>query len=542
MPKRTAWAAFFRAGLPGGFRPQGGPSLNFNFPIDFQQNPDTYQSAAITNLFYWNNIAHDVSFNHGFTEVAGNFQLTNYTGSGLANDPVTAYNQEAFDLGLRNNAFMGTPPDGFRPTMGMFLFDTSLTTFETLIPLRDGSLDGSIIAHEYAHGISNRLTGGPANANALQALQSGGMGEGWSDWFALVLTTKANHTNNTSRGIGQWVSKEGSSGGGIRRFPYSFDKSINPLTLNDFNGDAFPQQNNSEVHNAGEIWASVLWDLTRLLIDKHGFSNNLNNHTGGQNVALDLVLGGMKLQPANPSFIEARDAIIAADQALTGGQNFVELWTAFARRGFGFSASSGLNSNSVEVSGTFDLPPLPISGTVFEDNDGDGIHDANEGPLAGWTVFNDVDNDRSLDPGETRVLSGANGTYSILVPAGETARIREVVMPGWRRTAPSSGVFIINVALGQNFTNFNFLNQALPGGIRGTKFNDLDGNGQRDPGEAGIQGVVIYVDLNKDGKIGVLEPAATTDSNGNYTINNVKVGTGLSSARGCQARTHSDLP
>ncbi len=515
---------FFQLGLPGGFRPQGGPALNFNFPIDFQQNPQTYESAAITNLFYWNNIAHDVSFNHGFTEDAGNFQLFNYTGTGLANDPVMAYNQEAFDLGLRNNAFMGTPPDGLRPTMGMFLFDSTFSG-ANLIPLRDGSLDGTIIAHEYTHGISNRLTGGPANANALQALQSGGMGEGWSDWFALVLTAKANHTKNTPRGTGLWVNGEDRFGEGIRRFPYSFDMSINPHTLNSFNGDNFPQQNNSEVHNAGEIWCQVLWDLTWILIEKYGFSSNLNHHTGGQNVAMDLVLGGMKLQPVNPSFIEARDAIIAADQALTGGQNFVELWTAFARRGFGASASSGPNSNSVEVSATFDLPPLPVGGTVFEDNDGDGVHDANEGPLAGWTVFNDANNNRFLDPGEPRVVTGADGTYSIPVPAGTTAHIREIVMPGWRLTAPSSGVFNINVALGQSLTNFNFLNQNLStGGIRGAKFNDLDGNGTRDPGEPGIQGVFIYVDLNKDGRIGILEPSARTDANGNYFISNVRVG------------------
>ena len=63
----------------------------------------------------------------------------------------------------------------------------------------------------------------------------------------------------------------------------------------------------------------VLWDLTWMLIEKHGFSSNLNNHTGGQNVALDLVLGGMKLQPANPSFIEARGRNHCGRSGLDGG-------------------------------------------------------------------------------------------------------------------------------------------------------------------------------------------------------------------------------
>ena len=121
----------FFLGLPGGFRPQGGPSLNFNFPINFALNPNSYESAAITNLFFWNNIAHDVSFNHGFTEPAGNFQFFNYTGTGLANDPVMANNQELFDFGFLNNAFMATPPDGQRPNMGMFLFSLSLSNWAT---------------------------------------------------------------------------------------------------------------------------------------------------------------------------------------------------------------------------------------------------------------------------------------------------------------------------------------------------------------------------------------------------------------------------
>ncbi len=48
---------------------------------------------------------------------------------------------------------------------------------------RDSDLDNGVIAHEYGHGISNRLTGGPAVVNCLNNAEQ--MGEGWSDWFAL---------------------------------------------------------------------------------------------------------------------------------------------------------------------------------------------------------------------------------------------------------------------------------------------------------------------------------------------------------------------
>lgn len=43
-------------------------------------------------------------------------------------------------------------------------------------------------------------------------------------------------------------------------------------------------------------------------------------------------------QPCNPTFVSARDAIIDADLALTGGANACELWTGFAKRGLGQGA------------------------------------------------------------------------------------------------------------------------------------------------------------------------------------------------------------
>ena len=164
----------------GGFRPDGGAALVFDFPLDRHQSPATYQSAAITNLFYWNNLLHDVHYQYGFTEAAGNFQTNNYGRGGLGNDAVQA---DAQDGSGTNNANFATPPDGSAPRMQMYIFTNTA-------PNRDSSLDTQIIIHEYGHGVSNRLTGGPANANALDAMQSGGMGEGWSDWWALMFTQK----------------------------------------------------------------------------------------------------------------------------------------------------------------------------------------------------------------------------------------------------------------------------------------------------------------------------------------------------------------
>ena len=115
-------------------------------------------------MFYWINTVHDIHYYYGFTEEAGNFQQTNYTGDGLGNDPVLASTADPF---AQDNAFMSTPPDGQSPQLWMGIFD--LTT-----PYRDSALESIIIIHEFDHGVSNRLVGGPSNVNALDALKTAG--------------------------------------------------------------------------------------------------------------------------------------------------------------------------------------------------------------------------------------------------------------------------------------------------------------------------------------------------------------------------------
>lgn len=346
-------------GVPGtGSRPNGGPGLVFNFPFDDTQNPSTYTDAATTNLFYQTNVIHDIHYQYGFDETSGNFQVNNYGNGGLGSDPVLANAQAGANLGYADNAFMYTPPDGQSPTIAMFTWD--LTN-----PELDGDFDTSIIVHEFGHGVSNRLTGGPGNANALNAIQSGGMGEGWSDWWALMFTQQANDLAGDRRPIGNYVLGQNQNGGGIRRFPYSIDMAINPQTFNAFNADPF-----REVHNTGELWAQVLWDMNWLLINGistpdcdgnvtpgYGFDPDLYLGTGGNNIALQLVMDGLKLQPANPSFTQARDAILQADLINSGGANQRAIWTAFARRGLGFSADAGPNGNTINITTAFDQPP-----------------------------------------------------------------------------------------------------------------------------------------------------------------------------------------
>lgn len=327
----------------GGYRPDGGASLNFDFPLDLGQEPDTYVDASITNLFYWCNLLHDIHYIYGFNEAAGNFQVNNYGRGGAGNDAVQA---DAQDGSGTDNANFATPPDGTEPRMQQYIF--TITN-----PNRDSSLDSEVIVHEYGHGVSNRLTGGPSNSDALDAIQSGAMGEGWSDWWSLMFDQKPTDGKMDGYGVGTYVLGEPTTGAGIRIYPYSFDMSIDPHTLADFNSD-------NEVHDAGEIWCSALWDMNWLLIDKYGFNPDIAvGYTGagsaGNILALQLVMDALKLQPANPSFLDARDAILLADNVLTGGANQREIWTTFARRGMGLSASDS-NANATTVVEAFDVP------------------------------------------------------------------------------------------------------------------------------------------------------------------------------------------
>ncbi|KAL2911068.1 decapping endonuclease targeting mRNA [Polyrhizophydium stewartii] len=278
--------------------------------------------ASAVNLFYIANVLHDISYQYGFTEKAGNFQLSNNGKGGKANDAVTVSVQ---DPNGTDNADFSTPADGQAPLMRMFVF-TSTT------PNRDGGLENVIPLHEYTHGISNRLTGGSATAQCLETTEAGGMGEGWSDFVGLVLTAKSTDTATQARVVGDYVIN---SSAGIRSYPYSTSTSTNPLKYSSL-------ASRNEVHDIGEVWVELLWEVYWNLVTKYGFSSNLYDakSTAGNVVALQLVIGGMMNQPCNPTIISARNAILKADQTFYGGKYKCDIWKGFAKRGVGNSATT----------------------------------------------------------------------------------------------------------------------------------------------------------------------------------------------------------
>jgi extracellular elastinolytic metalloproteinase len=323
----------------GGNRPNGGPTLNFNFPFNPAQAPAAYQPAAITNLFYWNNILHDIHYQYGFNEASGNFQQNNYGRGGFGGDPVQA---DAQDGSGTDNANFATPPDAFDPRMQMF-------TWTYTSPDRDSDLDNGVIIHEYGHGVSNRLTGGPSNSNCLFNPEQ--MGEGWSDWWTLALTAKALDSGPDPRGIGTYLLGQAANGPGIRTYRYSTDMAVNPQTYNAIKAAFGP-------HDVGEVWAGMLWEVYWQLVDKYGFDPDFYQGNGGNNLAMQLVMDGLKLQPCNPSFVDGRDAILLADQINNGGANQCQIWIGFAKRGLGLGASAGSNFSVTDGVEAFDVPVL----------------------------------------------------------------------------------------------------------------------------------------------------------------------------------------
>ncbi|KAJ1340000.1 hypothetical protein BSLG_010798 [Batrachochytrium salamandrivorans] len=306
----------------------------FKTKFDSKEDPGTVANvaAAAVNLFYLTNVMHDISYQYGFTESAGNFQKDNFGKGGQGSDPVIINVLNNFSV---DGAEFFTPPDGQPGEMSLYRFTTAT-------PNRSPGFDSTIVIHEYAHGISNRLTGGPAAASCLDRDDAAGMDEGWSDIIAMIVLAKSSDTATTQIPIGAYSENNPA---GFRLHPYTTDMQVNPLTYGDL-------QTRDEVHVMGEVWASMLWEVYWNLVFKHGFSTNLYDasQSEGNIVAMKIIIGGMMIHSCNPTFLGARDAIITADFNNYKGANKCEIFKGFAKRGFGLGATSTRTND-------FSVPP-----------------------------------------------------------------------------------------------------------------------------------------------------------------------------------------
>jgi len=312
----------------------------------------TNRQASVVGMFYLVNWLHDEWYQHGFNEVSGNAQTNNYGRGGLGNDSLRAEGQ---DQSGTDNANMSTPADGGRPRMQMYRFRAG----GRLNPDRDGTFDMLIVGHEMGHYISNRLIG---NASGLNNNQGGSMGEGWGDFICDLVTTQDTDDLDGTYAVGGYTDIFWCNSSfvdnyyfSIRRYPYSSRKEKNPLTFKDIGsgittypgvaGDPCTSLTGSpaEVHNAGEIWAQMLWQCFAGLGKAYGLPT-------GRSKITQYMIDGMKGTPTSPTFTQARDAVIAAANAANPVANVRDqqiLWQAFAFRGAGTAAvSPAANSNN----------------------------------------------------------------------------------------------------------------------------------------------------------------------------------------------------
>ena len=255
---------------------------------------------------------------------------------------------------------------------------------------RDGDLDAEIVIHELTHGLSNRLVG---NAAGLVWSVGQGMGEGWSDFYALSLLNNTNADDpNGQYASGAYATYKLGGGQdnyvyGIRRFPYSTDNTVNPLTWADvddvtanytggipINPLGFETNGGFEVHNIGEIWALTLWEIrSRVIADPAGANGDVP--TGNQTM-LQLVTDALKMTPSNPSFIDARTALLDADCATNNCANERWIWEGFADRGLGYDAAAPLgqtgfiNIGHMGLKDSTSMPRLDIANLTIVDSIG----------------------------------------------------------------------------------------------------------------------------------------------------------------------------
>ena len=355
--------------------------------------------------FYFDSLYHNylAKYPFGFTRAAGNFtgndpvELNGLDGANIAN---------GFPDGNHvDNANMSTPPDGISPRMQMYLFHFPGATDaqDPFVPA-SSSFDPSVILHEYTHGLSNRLVVDAQGNSTLNSIQSGSMGEAWSDYYAEdYLVSKRLERDTAQPGdllLGKYL-QAGVDTQILRTMPIDCPVGTSSTRCSNLfggtGGYTYGDFSNvigvAEVHASGEIWGQTLWDLRNRL---------------GHNVTDVLVTRAMSLSPDDPSFLDMRNSILQVDLATYGGRHQAAIWQVFAHRGMGFFAAA-LDSGDAFPVEDFHTPPPPgtptatLSGRVTDKDTGK--------PVANALVI--IAGHDSGFAGDYTDVTDANGNYAI---------------------------------------------------------------------------------------------------------------------------------
>ncbi len=247
----------------------------------------------------------------------------------------------------------------------------------------EGSLDSTLVAHEFGHYVHHRLS-------LCENKMCAAMSEGWGDFLALMLLARPGDNLDGAYPFSVYTTQSFSGDPayyGIRRAPYSVNQDINSLSFRHMrDGEPLPTShpflatnNNSEVHNAGEVWAAALWE-GYVALQKAGTDFN-----AVRTKMAKYVVAGLLLAPPEASPMETRNALIAAARNASPADADI-LAQAFARRGMGSCAVAP--------------PPESIS---FQEIVESSIVAGNPG-LDALAIEDDCDKDSVLDSGETATL------------------------------------------------------------------------------------------------------------------------------------------
>lgn len=371
------------------------------------------RDATVTQLFYYNNWIHDYAYGLGFTETARNYQNDNFGHGGSGGDAVLAESDDSFtgtqckdsannDIKCENNAnFNVNGSDGTHPRMQMYVF-----TYNGRFS--QGANDRDVVIHEYTHGISGRII---SNGNLAGGLQSGALGEGWSDSTASSI--------NNDPVVGEYVTNNYTSG--VRTEAYD----SHGHTYGSLCKIARDSANNPvcEVHADGEIWAQIMWELRTTMIAKYGQATGKDKHER-------LIILGMKSTPDTPSFADARNGYLTADylqnptDTVGVGADYCRLWKVFADNKLG-TGSNDDDSTSTPTTSTATpaacTPTATIAAVPDTPEGKDITFDSSASTVGGdpgdsLTYAWDLDNDGAYDDSTSASpvwTYGDNGAHTV---------------------------------------------------------------------------------------------------------------------------------
>jgi MYXO-CTERM domain-containing protein len=275
----------------------------------------------------------------------------------------------------------------------------------------DGTIDGDTVAHEWGHYLHHRNVDCGSD-------QCGGESEGWGDFDAMMMKIhEGDDVTSGTYALSIYATSAYPNNGyfGIRRFPYTRDMSKNGLTFKHItNGAALPPGpqsptggQNFEVHNAGEVWASAMFQAYSSLLLKGG-----HTFVDTKRRMADYVVMGMQMAPADPTFTEQRDGILAA-AAAADENDLLVLAQGYSERGLGTCAVSPAR-NSKDGSGVvedFTLSGRQVLFSLTVDDsvkpcDGDGLLDPQETGLLHIKVQNTG----------AKTLTGTSATVAASIP------------------------------------------------------------------------------------------------------------------------------